>query len=328
MEIKINFTDFWKNFQPENNYLFNFLSKYYTVTLCDNPDYLFFSVYGDDHLKYNSHNCIKILYTGENLVPDFNHCDYAIGFHFLNFEDRYLRFPLYLIYSGYDSLFTPKSLEKEKVLKRKFCNFVYSNSVNADPFRTLFFEELSKYKKIDSGGRLMNNIGGPVKDKLQFIHDYKFTLAFENSAVNGYTTEKIMEPMTVGSIPIYYGNPLIEKDFNIKSFVHVKSKREIKKIIEYIIQLDQNDEAYIEKWQNPWMGEQHKTLTEWEDSLHFFLEKIFTKPYELALRRSLYGFSQHHTNIERQKAKLYGNRQRLNKSKAKLKSCLSGFKKI
>lgn len=41
---------------------------------------------------------IRIFYPPpENLVPDFNICDYAIGFHYLDFEDHYFRFPLYLV---------------------------------------------------------------------------------------------------------------------------------------------------------------------------------------------------------------------------------------
>jgi hypothetical protein len=89
-------------------------------------------------------------------------------------RDRHLRFPLYLLYKGYDQL-TYKQIDKKTVLNRKFCNFVYSNVSWADPFRDKFFHELSKYKSIDSGGRHLNNIGGPVPDKMTFIKDYKFS---------------------------------------------------------------------------------------------------------------------------------------------------------
>ena len=39
---------------------------------------------------------------------------------------------------------------------------MYSNNINSDPVRDLFFRQLSKYRKVDSGGRHLNNIGGPV----------------------------------------------------------------------------------------------------------------------------------------------------------------------
>lgn len=50
-------------------------------------------------LNYN--NCEKILFTGENYVPDFHPYDYAMGFHYIDFGDRYLRFPLYVFYQWY-----------------------------------------------------------------------------------------------------------------------------------------------------------------------------------------------------------------------------------
>ena len=54
-------------------------------------------------------------------------------------------------------------------MKENFCNFVYSNSGWADPIREKFYKEISKYKRVDSGGAYLNNIGYRVPDKLDFI---------------------------------------------------------------------------------------------------------------------------------------------------------------
>ena len=43
--IKINFKDFWENFDPKNNFFTNILRKKYDVEISDKPDYLFYSVY-------------------------------------------------------------------------------------------------------------------------------------------------------------------------------------------------------------------------------------------------------------------------------------------
>ena len=67
---------------------------------------------------------------------------------------------------------------------------------------------------------MLNNVGGPVADKLAFISEYKFVIAFENSSYPGYTTEKILDPFLVCSIPVYWGNPLIENDFNKMAFLN------------------------------------------------------------------------------------------------------------
>lgn len=92
--IKIKFSGMTGNFNPDNNFIVNILKKYYIVELSDNPDYLIYSVNSKDYLKYN---CVRIYFTPENLTPDFNICDYAIGFSNIVFDDRYIRMPLYLV---------------------------------------------------------------------------------------------------------------------------------------------------------------------------------------------------------------------------------------
>ena len=63
----------------------------------DNPDFLFCSVgYSAERFNYN---CARIFLTGENIVPDFNCVDYAIGFNYFSFGDRYKRIPLYCFYT-------------------------------------------------------------------------------------------------------------------------------------------------------------------------------------------------------------------------------------
>jgi len=316
--LKIKFVDFWKNFDPKDNFFYHFLSKYYNVELSDDPEYLFFSVYGYEHLQYN--HCVKILFTGENVVPDFNFCDYALGFHFLSFEDRYLRFPLYLIYPGFKELKKDKKIDSE-LANRKFCNFVYSNNVNADPLRNYFFEELSKYKQVDSGGRYKNNIGGPVVDKIEFIKDYKFTIAFENSSSPGYTTEKIMEPMRINSIPIYFGNPKVDHDFNQKSFIWVKDKSYIKNAINQIIELDSNKASYLSKLNQPWL-DSNQNNKDWNYELMNFFNTIFTPSFNDAKRIPQYGFTDFFLSTISTMDNLHKKQIKQNKIKMKIKDIL------
>lgn len=78
--IKIFFTDFWGNFNLEDNFILDVLKKDFDVVLTpENPDFLFVGTFGGSHLNYD---CPKIYFTGENIVPDFNLFDYAIGFDY------------------------------------------------------------------------------------------------------------------------------------------------------------------------------------------------------------------------------------------------------
>ena len=312
--IKIYFTDLWPNAKKDNFFL-NFLKKHFNVIVDPNPDYLFYSVYGNEHLRYS--NCIKIFYTGENMFPDFNFCDYALGFHYLNLEDRYLRFPLYTSYPGFSSLKYKKLQDEQTLLNRKFCNFIYSNSSNADPKRELFFTALSKYKAVDSGGKFLNNIGYNVADKSSFIRDYKFTIAFENSSVKGYTTEKIMEPMLVNSLPVYWGNPLVSLDFNEASFVNVMGFDSFEKVIEEIIHLDKDDDAYLQKIKTPWFDEASENI-DWEDRLLQFFSTIFLQSIDSAKRKSDFGFVKFDLEERKFQADLLVKRRKVNHYKSLL----------
>ena len=77
-------------------------------------------------MKYN--NCVKIFYTQENLCPDFNYADYAIGFDNIEFEDRYLQFPIYYIPERYKESWDLMMLKHKNIynnLKTQYLFFKY-----------------------------------------------------------------------------------------------------------------------------------------------------------------------------------------------------------
>ncbi|MDL2222602.1 glycosyltransferase family 10 [Bacteroidales bacterium OttesenSCG-928-M11] len=301
--LRIFFVDFWNDFSIEDNFILNLLKEKYQIIIdSSKPDFLFYSSFGVTHFKYKS--AIKIYFTGENDVPDFNLCDYGIGSAHISFENRYFRLPLYRLYKGYEDLFQKKNFSKQ-VLERKFCNFVYSNAQVSDPIRRSFFERLSQYKQVDSGGRYLNNIGYCVDDKIQFIADYKFTIAFENSRLSGYTTEKLLDPMRVNSLPIYWGNPRVREDFNIDSFIYVDSDADFDKIIAEIIRLDTDDSAYLEKLNHSWVNE--SSSLQWKADFQNFLFEIVEQSPSSAMRTSPYGFQSRYQKKQQLSARLLNN---------------------
>lgn len=283
-KIKINFVDFFRGFDKENNQFTNILRERYDVEISDTPDYIFYSTFGKHFLDFD---CVKIYFTGECIVPDFNLCDYAMAFDHIVFGDRYLRVPLYEVLHykpKYQTLIDGTIPQKEKTA---FCGFVVSNDQGMKE-RQQMFELLSAYKKVDSGGRYMNNIGGPVKDKLAFDQSHKFSLTFENCSHVGYTTEKIVEAFAAGAIPIYCGNPEIGKEFNTKAFVNIHDFDSLEDAVKRIIEIDQNDELYRQIKAEPIITGARKDDSE----LRAFLYNIFDQPVEEARRRP------HNTRIE------------------------------
>ena len=289
-KLNIDFAGFGSSYPLEKRLVYRLVARHYEICREGSPDYVI--VQGaslSDHYRFG--DSVKIVLNGENCVPDFNAFDYAIGFDHLNFGDRYLRCPLFAMYRSFGDLVNRSvAMSDGKLLNRKFCSFVVSNIDFGDPIRRKFFERLSKYKKVDSGGRWNNNVGGPVKDKLAFCCGYKFNIAFENSAYNGYTTEKNMEAYAAESVPIYFGNPTIETDFRLESMVRVKGEQDIERAVEEVIRLDNDDAAYLAKCRERCFAVADPTVYECE--LESFLVNIFEQPLESARRCCKYGYQQ------------------------------------
>lgn len=284
--IRINFTDFWSHFQKTDNYFYHLLSRRFNIQICDNPDFLIYSSYGKEHLNYK---CYRIFYNGENIRINWNACDFAFSFDYLN-DIRHFRLPNWILYDDPQKLLTKKIFDNY-FAKRKFCNMVVSNPHAKK--RINFFHQLSKYKKVDSGGSYLNNINYSVKDKRHFIANYKFTLAFENSSYPGYTTEKIFEPMMASSIPIYWGNPFVGKDFNTASFVNLHDFRNEKQAIEFIKVLDCDDSLYMQMLNQPWYRNNKLPECVKEENILAQFEKIFSfkgkvKPVATSFKKHIY----------------------------------------
>ena len=148
-------------------------------------------------------------------------------------------------------------INKRKLDKHKpnFCLFCVSNGGCKE--RNDFFNELSKYKKVDSCGKHLNN--GVVcpgnhlsTEYFDFISNYKFMICFENTSKPNYFTEKLVNSYYSGSIPIYWGDPNISKYINMDSILYLKpgfTQQDVDDLINKIKELDTNDELYKEKYE-------------------------------------------------------------------------------
>jgi hypothetical protein len=211
----------------------------------NNPDYLIYNVFGTKHLNPKYNNAIKIAIFTENRIPDFNKADYVIGHYHINYLDRYFKYSIFLWLNLNNTFY---NLIRKRVLENptriKFCAAVISNRQYTNGFRLNFIKELNKYKRIDMGGYYNNNIGGRVKDKVKFLSSYKFSISMENSEGNGYISEKILDSFSAGTIPIYYGDYMIDEYINPKSYILIKGEKDMFEKIEYIKKIDNDINLY------------------------------------------------------------------------------------
>lgn len=307
--VRINFTNGLTFQDSAKDLLGDIVNEYELVHDIDNPDVVVFGPYGND---IPTGSAIKVGYYCENIIPDMKVCDYSFGVPY----DREFNNPQYcrIDFQGFDPSKLIKSegfAEEARKHHTRFCNFLFSNSVK---YREDFFKALSVYKKVDAPGVSMNNMPplsvnngtGKWEAKRNYIRMYKFTVTFENYSYPGYHSEKILDPMMMGSMPIYFGNPEIGNHFNSESFIDVRHfvkdgrdaftlfiekysqqdfrdwrpriynsyfdelKRKLKiwgreyklqrefrhgfnELIQEIIRLDKDENAYYDKLQKPWL---------------------------------------------------------------------------
>lgn len=282
-KIRIGFSDFWAGYNYEDNEFINGLRKHYDVEISSNPEILIYSIWGNDFLKYK--NCVKVFFTGEILAPDFNECDYGISFPEIEFGDRYISSRGKWTY--YDKIMKREQFDSSEMFNRKFCNFYYSNAHRGEgaKIRIDFCKRLAEYKHIDCPGAVLHNMPDNVGlrtdwrkyldaigQKLDIVKNYKFTIAFENAIADDYITEKLTEPMIVGSIPIYYGAPNVGDYYNTKAFINCNDFSSFDDVIDRVRELDCNKQAYMDMlMEKPVLG---PNVFDYESRVENFLVNI------------------------------------------------------
>lgn len=281
MKVRLDFCDFGPGFQKTNNFFYNILKDHFDIQICDCPDFL---IFGDlNRHVHRLYDCIKIYYCVENFKPDFRRYDYCFTCHETE-DKRNLRLPYYTQFGGAQHLVKASDENPDQILasKTRFCCFLAGYANQKTRVRNDFFHKLCKYKKVDSAGRALNNMGRTVPPglgpKLDFIRPYKFNIAFENMSMPGYTTEKICDAMRARVMPIYWGNPNIGAEFNSRSFLNYFDFPNEEALIEKIIELDRDDAKYLDYLRQPYFHDNKPNPYFSTERLVEFFRMIFNAP--------------------------------------------------
>ena len=247
-----------------------------------NPDYLIYNTMTSHDRTERYPNIIRIALYTENIMPDINYADYVFAHYHINYLDRYFKTSIFL-----RNNFSQITKVRKEVLKNpnrtKFCGAVISNC--KAEFRLKFIEKLSEYKTVDMGGGCGNNIKKRVGNKDKFLRNYKFSIAMENSNGDGYVTEKIVNALAAGTIPIYYGDYLVDEFINPKTYILVKGEKDIDAKIEYIKKIDNDDKLYKKMLkEKPIIDDKFMEKIEIKEGKEF-LKNIFRQDKNKAFRR-------------------------------------------
>lgn len=211
--------------------------------------------------KIRNSNAICIGFTTEAIYPDLNIFDYAICFdRSYIFSDRISTIPLLdsFYYPDISLLSNQRDISND-ILKEKegFCSFIYSNG-KAHHRRDELFFSLSKYSKVNSLGSHLNNTkientrtsSNWFQISVDIKKRYKFSIAAENGQFSGYTTEKLCSSYLAHSVPVYWGNELIEEIVNPKAIINANNLSN-DELLKKVKQINENDDLWCEMVSQP-----------------------------------------------------------------------------
>lgn len=219
----------------------------------DNPD-LVISFFGDREAK--KYNCLRMqMISGEAWFNDtpilFN---YALGDIDGSLEDteRSIYFPHYVMRAAecqIDGVI--KHLPtKEEMKNKKLCCLLGACTRGDQPRRKIMADRLSSVGLVDAiitgrhgRGKLPNDTG--YRTKYNWVSNYKFNIAFENTLKTGYLTEKPFDAFWAGSIPIFYGDrATFNRDFILDQSLIFTGYNE-DEVIDAVQYYDTHEDAYI-----------------------------------------------------------------------------------
>ena len=274
--IDIKFYNHWTTFFNENlphkQWFYRFVKNRKITT-----PLTFFSIDGYRWF-INFFKGKKVFFTGEYLHQGCfdkrwqqyaDHCveqvDLSLGFDDI-VHKNYLRFPLWIMY------FVQPEMNFEQLEKKiaAINNPNYRLNSNRTRFtcqishhdkngiRKKLIDLCNNIDKVACAGNFMNTTtelhSEYNDDKQLYLKNFKFNICPENVSAKGYVTEKILDAIVGGCIPIYWGGEekkSVEPDIiNPKAFLYYEKGKEQELLLQ-IKELWEDEEKYFEFIQQP-----------------------------------------------------------------------------
>jgi hypothetical protein len=214
MEVKIRDTAF-----THTDYSTLQKSKYFSWTRTNETKDVCFFTDGSIHGVLNSNDKIKVCWlieprsinssTYKFVKQDDNKFDYVLTYdsELLAISDKYLFYPHGGCWLNDD--------DKQIFEKTKGCSIIASSKSQTDGHKLRHAVVSALGPKIDTFGSGYIR----VENKITALKDYKFSIVIENSKQDDYFTEKLIDTLLTGTIPLYWGTDKINKYFtNIPTF--------------------------------------------------------------------------------------------------------------
>jgi hypothetical protein len=258
----ISYSDFWPNFNKEDNFFTRALSGSrlkQTLTIQSVFPSVIKSVLtkGISQISPNSkipgistrNNVRRVWFTGENIRPPldekFNH---YVSFDQDDYCGKNTYFPLFyaeLLLPGKESINrrglsidNPVALTKPRKIHVKKERFVCAFVSNPEPTRMRALKELSRYGDVEIFGA---HAGRPVDSKYEVARNFRFMLCFENDLFPGYVTEKLLDAYLCTTVPLYWGDFGREPHINRRALLNAAEYESLEVFSRTVGQLSEVD---------------------------------------------------------------------------------------
>lgn len=252
--IHVFFNKFWPGFTEKTDimdctFFVQLLEKTYQAPIHvvhspDNATVLVESIFGNySYLNYKKWRA-TILYTGESDYANTQNVDkYDCVLGFEETRANFVKCPLFVIF-----LITNIRIMKEientnrpipEEIPPNFASIILSNAYHGKE-RLQFYNTVKKEMPVFSGGKYDNNVAFAVpgsynsNEMVDFYRRGKFAITMENNDKPYYITEKLVNGIRAGVVPIYWGSSRVTEFFNPRRFIHLSkepTKEEVSGII-------------------------------------------------------------------------------------------------
>jgi len=189
------------------------------------------------------------LFSGESTLQ-CNKNDYTCVLWGERNHKNVVNLPLFVPYIYCNNFTNALETKKEitNVPKNDVC-VIISNPRGKE--RTLFMNEVEKHFNVCYAGRYKNNIGGTLKpnyntkDYRSFVNQFKFIISMENSREDTYITEKLINGILSGIVPVYWGCNRVHDYINSERFINLNDINSTREVIQKMISLKENPSEWL-----------------------------------------------------------------------------------
>lgn len=264
--IHVFFNKFWPGFAEKTDimdctFFVQLLEKTYNAPIYvaktpDDATILVESIFGSYSLLGYKKWRATILFTGESDYSNTQNIDkYDCVLGFEDTHDNFVKCPLFIIF-----LLTNHAIMKEienverpipTEIPPNFASIIISNAYHGKE-RLEFFNTAKQEMPVFSGGKHDNNVGFIVPGSynssamVDFYRRGKFAITMENNNKPYYITEKLVNGIRAGVVPIYWGTQRVTEFFNPRRFLHLNPTPTKEDIETMIIRMkNMTEEEYL-----------------------------------------------------------------------------------